>query len=129
MLVVIDTNVLVSALYSRDSSPARVIALVQNGVAIPCHDHRILLEYREVLARPKFNFSAWEVADLLAQIESDGLSVSPCPLNIDLPDEQDRKFYEVAKHCNARLITGNLKHFSKDKTVVSVKEFLEACRT
>jgi putative PIN family toxin of toxin-antitoxin system len=125
MLVVIDTNVLVSALYSRDGSPARVIALVQNGAAIPCYDHRILLEYREVLARPRFNFSALEIADLLAQIKSDGLSVSPCPLNIELPDEEDRKFYEVAKHCNALLITGNLKHFPKDKIVVSVKEFLD----
>jgi putative PIN family toxin of toxin-antitoxin system len=125
MFVVIDTNVLVSALYSRDGSPARVIALVQNGVAISCHDHRILLEYREVLARPRFNFDAWEIAGLLAQIESDGLAVSPRPLNINLPDEQDRKFYEVAKHCNARLITGNLRHFPKDETVVSVKKFLD----
>ena len=125
MLVVIDTNVLVSALYSRDGNPAKVIALVQNGVVTPCHDYRILLEYREVLARPRFNFAAWEIADLLAQLESDGLSVSPCPLNVAFLDEQDRKFYEVARHCNAQLITGNLKHFPKDKIVVSVKEFLD----
>jgi putative PIN family toxin of toxin-antitoxin system len=126
MFVVIDTNVLVSALYSRNGNPAKVIALVQNGVATPCHDYRILLEYREVLARPKFNFAAWEIDDLLAQIEHDGFSVSPCPINIALPDEQDRKFYEVAKHCGAQLITGNLKHFPKDKIVVSVREFLDS---
>jgi putative PIN family toxin of toxin-antitoxin system len=125
MLVVIDTNVLVSALYSRNGNPAKVMALIQNGIATPCHDYRILLEYREVLARPKFNFAAWEIADLLAQIESDGLSVTPSPLNIELPDEQDRKFYEVAKYCNAQLIIGNLKHFPKDKIVVSVREFLD----
>ncbi|MDR1516408.1 MAG: putative toxin-antitoxin system toxin component, PIN family [Synergistaceae bacterium] len=126
MLVVIDTNVLVSALYSRDGSPAKVIALVQNGVATPCYDYRILIEYREVLARPKFNFAEWEITDLLSQIESDGLSVSPRPLNIELPDEEDRKFYEVAKHCHARLITGNLKHFPNDKIVLSVREFLDS---
>jgi putative PIN family toxin of toxin-antitoxin system len=126
MLVVIDTNVLVSALYSRDGNPAKVIALIQNGIATPCHDHRILLEYREVLGRPKFNFAEWEITDLLTQFESDGLSVSPRPINIEFMDEQDRKFYEVAKHCDARLITGNLKHFPKDKIVVSVREFLDS---
>ncbi|MDR1944225.1 MAG: putative toxin-antitoxin system toxin component, PIN family [Synergistaceae bacterium] len=124
MLVVIDTNVLVSALYSRDGGPARIISLVQNRILTPCYDYRILAEYHGVLRRPKFGFAEWEVIDLLSQIENDGLSVSPIPLDVELIDEQDLMFYEVAKHCNARLVTGNLKHFPKDDFVCSVKNFL-----
>jgi putative PIN family toxin of toxin-antitoxin system len=124
MLVVLDTNVLVSALYSRDGNPARVVALVQNGVLTVCYDYRILEEYREVLKRPRFGFSEWEVTDLLGQIEQDGLSVSPLPLHVKFADEQDLKFYEVAKHCQAQLVTGNLKHFPKDNLVMPVKDFL-----
>ncbi|MDR1916663.1 MAG: putative toxin-antitoxin system toxin component, PIN family [Synergistaceae bacterium] len=124
MLVVIDTNVLVSALYSRDGNPARIIALVQNDVLTACYDYRILEEYREVLKRPRFGFSEWEVNGLLWQIEKDGLAVSPLPLHVEFADEQDLKFYEVAKHCQAKLVTGNLKHFPKDGLVLSVKDFL-----
>jgi putative PIN family toxin of toxin-antitoxin system len=125
MLVVIDTNVLVSALYSRDGNPGRVIAMVLSGAATPCYDYRIIKEYREVLKRPRFGFSDWEVADLLSQIEKEGLSVCATPLQVKFIDEQDLKFFEVAKHCNAQLVTGNLKHFPKDILVMSVRDFLE----
>lgn len=125
MLVVIDTNVLVSALWSRLGGPARIIALALNGLITPCHDHRIMIEYREVLRRPKFGFTDWEVTDLLAQIESLGWSVVPKPLDIPFTDEDDRKFYEVARQCRAKLITGNIKHFPDDDIVISVPEFLD----
>ena len=111
MLVVIDTNVLVSAFWSKNGAPAQILALIQNGRLTPCYDSRILAEYRRILRRSKFDFSEWEIAGVLAQIESDGMSVVPCPLDVPFTDEDDRKFYEVAKHCDATLITGNLKHF------------------
>ena len=124
MLVVIDTNVLVSAFWSRNGSCAKVLALIQNRRLVPCYDFRIIDEYRKVLLRSKFGFTEWEVTSILAQIENDGMSIVPCPLDIPLIDEDDRKFYEVAKHCDAALITGNLKHFPKDLIVWSVVDFL-----
>ena len=124
MMVVIDTNVLVSAFWSKKGTPAQILALVQNGRLTPCYDSRIFAEYRRVLRRPKFNFSEWEITGVLTQIESDGVSVVPCPLTAPFTDEEDRKFYEVARHCNATLITGNLKHFPKDELVQSAAEFL-----
>jgi putative PIN family toxin of toxin-antitoxin system len=124
MLVVIDTNVLVSAFWSKNGTSAKVLALILNGRLTPCYDSRILAEYRGVLLRPKFNFSQWEVAGILAHIENDGMSVVPCPLTLPFIDEDDRKFYEVAKYCGAALITGNLKHFPKDDLVYSVADFL-----
>jgi putative PIN family toxin of toxin-antitoxin system len=126
MRVVLDTNVLVSALWSRQSEPARVLALVQNGKITPGYDYRILAEYREVLSRAKFNFAAWEICDLLALIEQDGLSVTPKSLGMVFTDLDDKPFYEAAKYCQAKLITGNKKHFPPDPLVVSPKNFLES---
>ncbi len=125
MNVVIDTNILVSSLWSREGSPAKIMSMVFDGKLIPCYDYRILIEYREVLTRPKFDFSVSEVNSLLEWIEFYGNSVVATPLNIDFIDEDDRKFFEVAKYCKAKLITGNLKHFPKDADVMSVADFLE----
>ena len=124
MLVVIDTNVLVSALWSKSGVPAQVLALMQNRRLTPCNDSRILAEYWRVLRRSKFDFSEWEITGLLTQIEGDGVSVVPCPLPLPFIDEDDRKFSEVAKHCNATLITGNIKNFPKDELVQSVADVL-----
>ena len=125
MLVVIDTNVLVSALWSRNGAPARVLGMVLSGALIPCYDYRILCEYREVLQRPKFGFSKGEVNSLLDWFESNGRSVVADPLDDVFIDEADKKFYEVAKFCGAVLVTGNLKHFPEEPQVLSVADFLE----
>lgn len=125
MMVVLDTNVLVSALWSRNGAPARVVSMALSGKLIPCYDYRILCEYREVLQRPRFGFTSGEVNSLLDWIESYGRSVIAEPLGDEFIDEADKKFYEVAKFCGAALITGNLKHFPEDPLVMSVAEFLE----
>lgn len=125
MLVVIDTNILVSALWSRNGVPARVLSMIISGTIIPCYDYRILSEYRDVLTRPKFKFSVGEVNALLEWIADNGQSVIAEPLNVDFTDEADKKFYEVAKFCQAKLITGNIKHFPNDEWVLTVSEFLE----
>lgn len=125
MLVVVDTNILVSALWSRNGAPARIISMILNGVIIPCFDYRIMAEYREVLQRPKFGFSKSEVNSLLDWFTAIGLSVVAEPIDEVFIDKADKKFYEVAKHCGAVLITGNLKHFPADPQIVSVSAFLD----
>lgn len=126
MLIVIDTNVLVSALWSKNSNPAKLLHLVFEGTLKPCYDYRILEEYWEVLKRPKFKFSESDIQNLLEGIKSMGMSVIAEPISARFEDEEDKKFYEVAKFCNAKLITGNLKHFPKDNYIMSVSEFLES---
>jgi putative PIN family toxin of toxin-antitoxin system len=123
-LVVVDTNILVSAFWSPNGDCAKIIALLQNRNITACYDQRILTEYHEVLARPKFGFDQWEIIDFLSFLEHDGVSVVPPPLSMEFTDEDDRAFYETAKHGNARLITGNIKHFPKDGVAVLPKEFL-----
>lgn len=125
MLAVIDTNILVSALWSRNGAPARVISMVLTGKVIPCYDYRILCEYRMVLQRPKFSFPSSEVKALLDWFETYGRSVVADPLDDVFVDEEDKKFYEVAKYCNAVLVTGNLKHYPQDPMVLSVPEFFQ----
>jgi uncharacterized protein len=66
MLLVLDTHVLVSALLSPFSPPARVLGLVLTGEARLAYDDRVPAEYREAPARPKFGFAPEDVADLLA---------------------------------------------------------------
>ena len=125
MMVVIDTNVLVSALLSRDGTPAKVIGMVLNGTITPCYDYRIICEYRDVLKRPKFGFSNGEINSLIDWFESNGQSIIAEPVNKKFDDEEDKKFYEVAKHCNAILVTGNLKHFPKELWIMNPIDFLK----
>jgi hypothetical protein len=41
-----------------------------------------------------------------------------------MPDETDRKFYDVAQSVNAWLITGNIRHYPPDPFVMLPAEFL-----
>ncbi len=126
MNVVLDTNVLVSALWSADSKPAAIVNAVISGKHTACYDYRILEEYTNVLRRPKFGFSDWQVDWLMESMEKNGISVVPDPLpDLVFPDEEDRKFLEVAKFCFAPLITGNIRHFPADPAVVTVADFYE----
>lgn len=129
MLIVIDTNILVSALWSPSGAPSQIISLVLNSALIPCYDERIMTEYREVLSRPKFGFSQSEINALLDWIKFCGRSVVPVPLDEPFTDEADKKFYEVAKHCNTELITGNIKHFPNDPLVMTANDFLKKYRS
>ena len=124
MIAVLDTNVIVSALWTPSGKAAYIVNQVIAGNLKLCHDYRILAEYREVLSRPKFKFSSWQINFLLETFERDGISVIADALN-DVPftDESDKKFYEVAKFCNAPLVTGNLKHYPQDNLVKSVAEY------
>ena len=124
MFVVIDTNILVSAFWSMNGNPAQIIGLIQNRIITPCYDYRIINEYKEVLLRTKFGFDKSEVDDILAQIIYDGLSIVAKPVNIFFTHNSDKKFYEVAKHCNAILITGNIKHFPSDDHIITPKDFI-----
>jgi putative PIN family toxin of toxin-antitoxin system len=125
MLVVIDTNILVSSLWSKSGTPAKIMSLVISGRLVPCYDYRIICEYKEVLSRPKFKFLPGEISALLDFVKHNGHSVIAEPLDTDFVDEADKKFYEVAKHCGATLITGNIKHFPNDSFIMTANDFLE----
>jgi uncharacterized protein len=112
MRLVLETNVLVSALLSPHGAPAQVLRLVLQGDLIPLHDERILAEYRAVLSRGRFAFPPEDVRAVLQAIEAGGETVFAKPLRLGLPDPDDLPFLEVAVAGGAHaLATGNLRHY------------------
>ena len=127
MNIVIDTNVLVSAIMSPGRNATDIICAAIAGRFTVCYDSRILEEYERVLHYPKFGFSEWEIVSLLDPLIRNGLSVIPTPVKDPCfdKDPSDLKFYEVALFCDAILITGNLKHYPSSKTIIEVSEFVK----
>lgn len=108
MKVVVDTNVLVSGLISPTGPPGRILDLITAGQVTPLYDDRIMAEYRDVLARPKLRINPVNAGAILDLIERDGVLVAAPPLAVELPDEDDLPFLEVAEAGAALfLITGN----------------------
>ncbi|MCL2068174.1 MAG: putative toxin-antitoxin system toxin component, PIN family [Treponema sp.] len=123
--VVLDTNILVSALWTPVGNASMIINLVLSDKIIPCFDQQIINEYRAVLFRPRLSFPAGQVDELLSEITGRGIQIIGFQSDIAFSDESDRKFYDVAKYCDAYLITGNIRHYPKDPFIVSPARFLE----
>ncbi|NPV87726.1 MAG: putative toxin-antitoxin system toxin component, PIN family [Anaerolineae bacterium] len=115
MLVVIDTNVLVSALLRQNSAPGKILDLVLSGTLRVVLDIRVLTEYQSVLQRPRFQLAPEQVKAVLNFISVSGCWFDSQPLHIakeDIPDIDDLPFAELAVSSGAAaLITGNVKHY------------------
>ncbi|MBW2370198.1 MAG: putative toxin-antitoxin system toxin component, PIN family [Deltaproteobacteria bacterium] len=116
--IVLDTNVLISALLKPHSNPAIIVSLILDGRVILCLSQEILAEYKGVLKRNKFKgISKNNVKRFLQEIEKKALWVEPQEsVKIIKADPGDNKFFECALTARADyLITGNIKHFSFKK--------------
>ena len=85
--VVIDTNVLVSALITRnENSPTvQILRFLANGNIVPVYSEDIVKEYNEVLRRAKFKLSESLIINLLKDIMDNGLKIT------ELADGNSRK--------------------------------------
>lgn len=132
IFAVIDTNVLVSSLFSPDgsSNPSRVIAAVLHGLITPLYNHEIIEEYRDVLSRDKFNFKSSLVDDLISVFTSFGLYTDRTDCGKEFfPDRDDIVFYEIAMSVkDSYLVTGNIKHFPKKCFVVTPAQMMDILR-
>jgi uncharacterized protein len=125
MKVVVDTNVIVSALINTSGTPAKILSLILNGTIKILYDNRIIFEYIDVLSRNEFGFSKEIINDLINYFKHDGEFVNSEYIKRKFPDEADKKFYEVYKSGEAEyLITGNVKHFPKEDSIITPKDFI-----
>lgn len=121
MRVVLDTNVLVSAMLTGGGTADTVLHLILQGDATLLVDSRILAEYDEVTSRPRFGFDPGERRVMLDVLESVAEPVLSRPLRLSLPDPDDRMFVEVAKAGSAdAIVTGNVKHVVPVRGVLGV---------
>lgn len=79
-----------------------------------------------MLHRSKFHLADKDIQRLLYFIQINGIDSSRFPYDGDMPDEDDRVFYEVAlSEEDSFLVTGNLKHFPKTPKVVTASQMME----
>lgn len=129
--VVLDTNVIISALLKEGGAPALILSLVFDGHIQLCMTEEIFAEYTGVLSRGKFqSLDQASVRKALLAIKRKSFWVSPkTRINVIKIDPEDNKFLECALLAKAHyLITGNRKHFTMahyDKTrIMSPGDFL-----
>ena len=125
---VIDTNVLVSALITKnpEAATAKVVRLLLEQEFVPLYDADIIAEYEDVLHRSKFPILKETADALISFIIENGIESSRGDFEESMPDENDRVFYEVSlSQDDSFLVTGNLKHYPTSPHVITPAQFLE----
>ena len=127
---VIDTNVFIAALLSKNSDAAtvKVLRAVLDGRIVPLYHNEILAEYDEVLHREKFHFQEKSIQMVLTAVKEFGMEVFPQPTGEILVDMDDLIFYEVAmekRDDDAYLVTGNQRHYPIRDFIVTPNEMIK----
>lgn len=124
---VIDTNVLVSAFWTKNrlSPTVRIANAIAQDMFMPVYSTEMISEYREVLSRTKFNFSAVEVNALVDHIVTHGELSEPAEVNAYFQDPEDKVFYCTAIAKESKLVTGNIRHYPHADFVVTPAQFCE----
>jgi len=126
MKIVIDTNILISAVLSPQGNPAKILALISDNddmQLIYCAG--ILDEYARVLGYPRLKIASEKQARAISLVRVFGELVEPTMSTVPLPDESDRIFYDTAKDSGAMLVTGNIKHFPAEPFIMTPADFIE----
>lgn len=130
--IVIDTNVIVSALTGSGYPTQIIFDLVLGKKAIVCSSLEVFAEYIEVLHREKFaKYSRFLTNAEIVLNKMDELSLKFIPsekLHV-IDDESDNKFLELAVTAKADfLISGNTHHFEMkeygDIKIVTPEEYI-----
>jgi putative PIN family toxin of toxin-antitoxin system len=127
--VVLDTNVIVSALLQPLGPPAQVVLLAIGGSFQLCISGNVYAEYEEVIRRPRFRCEENLIASTLQAIREWGFWVRPREAIQECADPDDDIFLECAQAARAGyLVTGNIKDFPVswlDTQIVTPRRFLE----
>lgn len=133
MKVILDTNVIVSAIIQRGYPHLILDHIFLNSRIELCISEELFLEYNKVLGREKFNrfpgFYA-RAQMLLADIRQYALWFSTGGKIEIIPDDADNRLLELAVACNVDyLVTGNSNDFTmsqyQNTKILSPKDFFE----
>jgi putative PIN family toxin of toxin-antitoxin system len=127
--LVLDTNVVVSALLKPQGLEDQVLRLGLAGKAELCVSPAVLAEYALVLPRPRLKLQPQEVARALNKLHQASTVVHPAFALKLCRHEPDNRFLECAQAAASDyLVTGNTRHFPKENRntkVVTARQFLE----
>jgi predicted nucleic acid-binding protein len=88
------------------------------------YNAEIIKEYTRVLHYPKLKITEHQIDSILNLITEHGITMEAKKSTIEMIDEDDRIFYDTAKHSGSILVTGNLKHYPKEASILAPTEFL-----
>ena len=130
MRIVLDTNVLVSALITPDGPAAGVLGLIVAGQVDLLAAPEILTEYHRVLHRERFGFNAADVDAVFDHLTAIAEYPLVSPTAKRLPDPGDVMFLACALAGEAdAIVTGNKRHFPaaacRPIPVMSPRELLD----
>ena len=128
--VIVDTNVLISSLISKhpDSVTAQFMNLFYDDKINLYYSKEVLSEYIDVLNRPKFGFNVEMIETVIAYIVENGVEINPENKDIVMTDIKDKPFYELVMDeqiDDAKLVTGNIKHFPIQTNIITPSQFME----
>ncbi len=125
---VLDTNVVVSGQLRKNGIPAQVSDLSLARRFRCFVSESLLSEYQAVLLRPRFGFSAKDVAELLQAFRRIVTVVSPRKRVTAALDPGDNHVLECALEARADyVVTGNIRHFPaqfQDIRIITPRQFL-----
>ena len=129
MRVILDTNIIVSALLQPLGPPAQVFLLALGHSVQLCVSGSIYAEYEEVIRRPRFKRSEETILSTLKAIQETAHWVRHSASVRACSDPDDDIFIECAQACVADyIVTGNVKDFPSEwlsTQVVTPRHFLE----
>jgi putative PIN family toxin of toxin-antitoxin system len=126
--LVIDTNVVISAVLKPDGLQRTVFLLAITKPATLYVSPEIMAEYRDVMSRPNLKIRKGARQQFLQLIKNRSRSITPVRSLQVANDPDDDIFLECADAARADyLVTGNTRHFPKfwKKTkVITAREFI-----
>ena len=128
--IVIDTNVVVSAMLRAGGLPESVFRLALGREVQVFVSEPVVAEYEEVLRRPRLAIDPEKVTGAMGRIRAVAWLVKPDVAITAALDPDDNIFLECAESAQAHfLVTGNVKDFPATwmgTRIVTPRQFLEA---
>ena len=96
MNIVLDTNILVSAMWSPDGNAAKVVEAILTNRFTICYDRQIAEEYNKVLRYPKLKFKEDDITAFLEPVLDYGLGIINYPKTDAAFDRNDTNHSSLA---------------------------------